>query len=160
MLGQAFLESFGGIADSVTSVRADTLYSVRAATLHPIYEHERVKEFARLLPLAASRESLLTLGELMFASHASYSACGLGSTGTDHLVRLVREAGPSRGLYGAKITGGGSGGTVAILADATALDEVRALARAYTLESGLAAHVFYGSSAGAMESDVLRRKAH
>ena len=50
----------------------------------------------------------------MYESHASYSACGLGSDGTDRLVTLAREAGAARGIYGAKITGGGSGGTVAV----------------------------------------------
>ena len=50
-------------------------------------------------------------------SHASYSRCGLGSHGTDRIVALVRAelaAAVARGeepaLYGAKITGGGSGG--------------------------------------------------
>ena len=50
-------------------------------------------------------------------SHASYGRCGLGSEGTDRLVALVRaEAAAARAacaeppLYGAKITGGGSGG--------------------------------------------------
>ena len=56
------------------------------------------------------------LGELMYESHASYGACGLGSGGTDLLVKLVRESGLATGLYGAKITGGGSGGVVAVLA--------------------------------------------
>ena len=37
------------------------------------------------------------LGQLMYESHASYSACGLGSDGTDRLVELVREAGPAGG---------------------------------------------------------------
>ncbi len=50
-------------------------------------------------------------------SHASYGRCGLGSEGTDRLVALVRAeaaaaraAGAEPPLYGAKITGGGSGG--------------------------------------------------
>ena len=50
-------------------------------------------------------------------SHAGYSRCGLGSDGTDRLVALVRQeqALAKRHqetplLYGAKITGGGSGG--------------------------------------------------
>lgn len=50
-------------------------------------------------------------------SHAGYSRCGLGSDGTDRLVALVRqEQAMARRhqeppvLYGAKITGGGSGG--------------------------------------------------
>lgn len=54
--------------------------------------------------------------------HYSYSACGLGSDGTDRLVGLVQEmqhlnSSKSDGsnLFGAKITGGGSGGTVCII---------------------------------------------
>ena len=72
----------------------------------------------------------------MYESHASYSACGLGSDGTDRLVALAREAGVARGIYGAKITGGGSGGTVAVLADAGARDAVRDIARRYGEETG------------------------
>ena len=52
-----------------------------------------------------------------FKSHVSYGECGLGSDGTDRLVALVRlhmmaarAAGQEPLLYGAKITGGGSGG--------------------------------------------------
>lgn len=54
--------------------------------------------------------------------HYSYSACGLGSDGTNRLVKLVMEMQhakdfqPEDGtLYGAKITGGGSGGTVCVV---------------------------------------------
>lgn len=55
-------------------------------------------------------------------SHTSYGRCGLGSDGTDRLVGLVQALAaesaaeqPAAGLYGAKITGGGSGGTVCVL---------------------------------------------
>ena len=51
----------------------------------------------------------------MFQSHESYSRCGLGHPATDALVDDVIAAGPSSGVFGAKITGGGSGGTVCIL---------------------------------------------
>lgn len=48
--------------------------------------------------------------------HYSYSECGLGADGTDRLVELVQKAQHSKSedgtLYGAKITGGGCGGTV------------------------------------------------
>src|SRR5262249_20903864 len=50
------------------------------------------------------------LGALMYASHDSYSACGLGSDATDRLVAMVAEAGPRAGVFGAKITGGGRRG--------------------------------------------------
>ena len=42
------------------------------------------------------------MGALMYASHASYTACGLASGGTDLIVELVQQARPSSGLYGAK----------------------------------------------------------
>jgi L-arabinokinase len=92
----------------------------------------------------------------MYESHASYSACGLGSDGTDRLVALARDAGPARGVYGAKITGGGSGGTVALLADAGAGDVVRAIARRYAGETGRDAYVFEGSSPGAARIGAIR----
>ena len=80
----------------------------------------------------------------MYASHASYSACGLGSDGTDHLVALVREAGPRLGLYGAKITGGGSGGTVAVLGERGAQRTVSQIADLYGRESGHGSSVYVG----------------
>jgi L-arabinokinase len=89
------------------------------------------------------------LGALMYESHASYSACGLGSEGTDRLVALAREAGPARGVYGAKITGGGSGGTVALLTAADAEPIVREIAERHRDEGGRGGYVFRGSSPGA-----------
>ncbi|MFO0890331.1 MAG: hypothetical protein U0790_14460 [Isosphaeraceae bacterium] len=96
------------------------------------------------------------MGELMYGSHASYSACGLGSDGTDLLVELVRQAGSASGLYGAKITGGGSGGTVAILGRAEAESAVAAVAEAYRAQTGRQAYVFSGSSPGACDFGVRR----
>ena len=85
----------------------------------------------------------------MYQSHASYSACGLGSTGTDRLVQLVRAAGAGKGLYGGKITGGGSGGVVAVLGDKDADEAVAAIAAQYGSEVGRSVKVFKGSSPGA-----------
>jgi hypothetical protein len=39
----------------------------------------------------------------MYASHGSYDACGLGSSGTDRLVELVREAERTSGLLGPRL---------------------------------------------------------
>ena len=85
----------------------------------------------------------------MYQAHASYSACGLGSDGTDRLVELVLEAGVKSGLYGAKITGGGSGGTVAILGRADAEQAVQTIASQYAEETGREPYIFSGSSPGA-----------
>ena len=52
---------------------------------------------------------------LMMESHESYSAVGLGNEFTDKIVNLVREAGPANSVYGARVSGGGNGGTVCIL---------------------------------------------
>jgi galactokinase len=156
MLGAAFLERYGGTTDSVTTVDASRVYPVRVATGHPVYENARVEAFARLLEtLAESPDNARKMGLLMRESHESYSACGLGSEGTDRLVAMVAEAGESRGLFGAKITGGGSGGTVAVLGTADVEAEVRSLAARYTAETGRAAEVFAGSGPGLIERALL-----
>jgi L-arabinokinase len=131
---------------------------VRAATLHPINEHPRVQQLVQSLPTATSAAELRELGALMFASHDGYSACGLGSEGTDRLVAAVRREGPENGLFGAKISGGGRGGTVAVLARSDALGRARALAEAYASATGRAARLFAGSSPGALAVPVLRKK--
>jgi L-arabinokinase len=150
MTGRDFVARHGGSTDEATSIEADGTYAVRAATEHAILEHDRVGRFRDLVVGGATtEESRVSLGQLMYESHASYSACGLGSDGTDRLVELVREAGPAAGLYGAKITGGGSGGTVAILAAAGRRAAVDEIARRYQTETGRAAALFAGSSPGA-----------
>jgi L-arabinokinase len=155
--GARFLAEHGGTTDPATRVDPARSYPVRAATEHPIDEHQRVRLFRALLAGgAASEESRTLLGELMYESHASYSACGLGSAATDRLVELVRAAGPAAGLYGAKITGGGSGGTVAVLARRGGRAAVDAIAARYAEETGRAPVVFAGSSPGARAFGVRR----
>jgi galactokinase len=121
MKGRDFLGLAVSI-DLVTEVKPGTTYRILAATRHPIEENARVNRFKDLLASLArikgagkKREVLAEMGELMFRSHASYGACGLGEPVTDALVEEARKAGPERGVYGAKITGGGSGGTACFL---------------------------------------------
>jgi galactokinase len=147
--GAEFLERYGGITDTVTKVSADRTYPVLHATRHPVHEHDRVSKFANILATWSGLGRAGELGELMYQSHASYSACGLGSPGTDAIVDLVRGAGPEAGLYGAKITGGGSGGTVAILGRRGAGDAVEAVRRAYAERAQVDPLVITGSSPGA-----------
>lgn len=155
--GASFLRAFGGISDPVTQVDASRTYRVRSATAHPIYEHHRVQHFRQLLEAGAATEAdRVLLGELMYQSHESYGACGLGSSGTDHVVALVRETGPAAGLYGAKITGGGSGGVVAVLARAGSRPGVDGIARKYERLTGRKAMVLGGSSDGAVRFGIVR----
>ncbi len=151
--GDVFLARYRGTTDLVARVDPSRRYAIRTPAAHPIHEHERVTEWARQLRSGADPARL---GVLMYESHASYSACGLGSDGTDRLVALAREKGVAHGIYGAKITGGGSGGTVAVLADAGARDTVRDIARRYGQETGRDSYVFEGSSPGAARIGAIR----
>jgi galactokinase len=154
--GSEFLARYSGTTDSVTHVLPERDYPVLRATAHPIYEQHRVSEFADLLAELATHPGLARdLGTLMYESHASYTACGLGSEGTDRLVEMVREAGPDRGLFGAKITGGGSGGTVAVLGDAAAGPVVAEIAARYREETGRESETFTDSGPGAHQTGIL-----
>ncbi len=146
MNGGEFLRRYGGITDSVTRVDSERDYAVRVPTSHPIEEHARVRAFARGLAEPGRGESL---GALMRQSHESYSRCGLGSDGTDRLLALVAAV-SGAGLFGAKITGAGSGGTVAVLGRPNAVWAVVEAARRYGAETGRPARVFTGSSPGAV----------
>jgi L-arabinokinase len=158
--GAVFLERYGATTDSVTRVDPARRYAVRQPTAHPIYEHVRVQHFRELLEHDTVGDSQLqALGDLMYQSHASYNACGLGSSGTDRLVELVQEAGSAAGLYGAKITGGGSGGTVAILGRPDAGAIVHGIAEQYRAETGRDATVLEGSSLGAVQFGLLELQA-
>ncbi|HYD54333.1 MAG TPA: galactokinase family protein [Gemmatimonadaceae bacterium] len=159
MEGDAFLARYGGTTDRVTRVDPSRRYRVRWPTGHPIHEHHRTRLFRSLLdgePDAPAEERWSLLGELMYQSHASYGSCGLGSGGTDLLVDLVRAAPAEAGLYGAKITGGGRGGVVAVLARRGRVSAVEAIAQAYQRETGREATVLGGSSPGAMPWGVAR----
>jgi galactokinase len=119
--GKEFLEQYSISIDRVTLIDEQKNYHIRQCALHPVYEHDRVKRFKEyLLSLnqSLSKESkssiLKNMGELMFQSHESYSRCGLGSDRTDEIVSLAKN---TPGVYGAKITGGGNGGTVCLLVD-------------------------------------------
>lgn len=116
-----FEEHYGPSIDSVTRPQGTHQYDILPCTTHPVYENFRVTQFQLLLESLIHKgekdEALLTqMGELMYQSHTSYSACGLGCEATDELVTLAKQVGPRQGIYGAKITGGGSGGTVCVLA--------------------------------------------
>ena len=109
----------------------------------------------------------------MYGAHRSYSRnCGLGSRETDLLVSLVRRAGGGLpgaansapgGLYGAKITGGGAGGTVAVLLEAgpdggpsaRAAAALEAVAGAYAGATGRRPRLIAGSQPGAAAIEPL-----
>lgn len=156
--GAVFLQRYGGTSDPVSRVETARVYAVRQPAAHPVYESFRVQAFAGLLQggNAVAAAILPRLGDLMYESHASYSALGLGSEATDDLVAMVRAAGPRRGLFGAKITGGGSGGTVAVLGEPRGYEAVAEIAEAYGQTAARPVRIFSGSSPGASAFGHLR----
>jgi len=159
MAGADFLKEFGETTDPVTRVDASGAYRVRAGTDHPVFEHYRVRTFIECMDRACAgdRTALVEAGGLMYASHWSYGwNCGLGCEETDLLVSLVRRRGPEQGLYGARVSGGGSGGTVAVLAEAGAADAIAEVAAEYETRTGRRPDVFDGTSPGAYAFGLRR----
>uniref|UniRef100_A0A0D9WTU2 GHMP kinase N-terminal domain-containing protein n=1 Tax=Leersia perrieri TaxID=77586 RepID=A0A0D9WTU2_9ORYZ len=165
MTGDAFLEKYGDHDDTVTTIEPKRSYSVKAPTRHPIYENFRVEAFKTLLEAANTDEQLSALGELMYQCHYSYNACGLGSDGTDRLVNLVQEMqhrkmsqGESPNLFGAKITGGGSGGSVCVIGKNTpkSHEEIVEIQQRYKAATGYLPILFDGSSPGAGKFGYLK----
>lgn len=152
MSGAGFLERYGSHGDAATVVDPGTTYNLRCCAAHPIHEHFRVGAFRQLLALPASEAQRVALGELMYQSHASYNSVALGSEATDRIVMLVRGLGPASGLYGAKITGGGSGGTVCVLGANTKTAErsFELVLERYRALSGHSPYIVSGSSLGAV----------
>ena len=129
--GRAFLKQAGGVDDPLSKIDPAGTYGVRAAVLFPVEENSRAESAVALLrdiTPGTCEETLRRLGELLYQSHAGYSSIGLGCPETDEMVAAVRAQGPGRGFYGARVSGGGSGGTVVVLLREAALPVLRRLA--------------------------------
>jgi galactokinase len=158
--GRDFLNRYGKTDDSVTAVDPDVVYSPRACAEHAIYENHRAQRFAELLRMArpGERSALERAGKLMYGSHWSYgSRIGLGSPETSLLASLARER-AADGVLGARITGGGSGGTVALMLARDGrrpTEEIIAeIAAEYRSRTGIDPRVIAGTSPGARQWGV------
>jgi|GEM_PF-56598 len=160
MAGAEFLESYHRTNDPVAPVAPQTEYMVRSRAAHPVYENDRVQRFISLMKTATDsgeKAPLIAAGKLMYASHWSYGQrCGLGSRETNTLVSLVRQRGVSEGFFGAKITGGGSGGTVAILCRRDTDTALESIAERYHEISGRSPQLFLRSGPGADQWGVIQ----
>ncbi|MBS1669096.1 MAG: galactokinase [Bacteroidetes bacterium] len=138
--------------DPFTPLKENHSYHVWANTKYAVEENQRVQLFSELSRGAAmslSKRAYYLMGELMYQSHYAYTECGLGAKATDFLVDLCKKEGLENGIYGAKITGGGAGGTVAILADRHAGKVVEKILSIYTKAEMGVPYLFEGSSDGA-----------
>jgi L-arabinokinase len=160
ILGSDFLAKYKTHDDPVTIIQPDATYRVVGPARHPVAENERVLKFIAALNAAKAGDeaALVTAGELMYAAHESYrDNCRLSVPEVNFLVDAVRKRGPENGLYGAKITGGGTGGTVAVLGKLAALKEhIPQIAVEYSRRVGAMPDIFAGTSPGAIEFGAKR----
>ncbi len=122
MEGSAFLSRWGATDDDLTSVEPGVEYPVRAAASFGLEEHQR----SEAALLALQRREPAALAPLMSASDAGYRAMGLGHPAA---AAVVEAALGHPGVYGARSSGGGCGGTVVVACTTGALDDVEALIR-------------------------------
>ena len=152
--GKDFLDQYKVSIDTVTTIDPAKTYRPAVCGSHPVHENARVNEFKALLKNFKKQDdkqaSLIQMGKLMFASHESYSAVGLGNEFTDRIVNMVRAAGPGSGVYGARVSGGGNGGTVCILSyGKEGKSSVKEIYARYKNELKRKLFLFSGSSHGA-----------
>lgn len=160
IVGSEFLSKYKTHDDSVTTIQPDATYRVAGPTRHPVDENERVLRFMDSLRAAKNGDesALISAGECMFGAHASYrDNCHLSTAEVDFLVESVRKRGTASGLYGAKITGGGTGGTVAVFGRVEALEmHIPKIALEYSRRVGAMPDIFEGTSPGACEFGARR----
>lgn len=158
MSGGDFVEQFGQTIDPATTIERDVCYSIQHALDHHVLEARRVRKFAEFIEQACATEdrhrkgsALDRAGHLMYASHQSYSMDAmLGAPECDLLVNLARQR-ERAGIYGARVTGGGCGGTVTIMADQSpSVDAAIAqILVEYRNQTNLTPTLITGSSPGA-----------
>ena len=90
---------------------------VRARARHVVTENERVRQFAAALTAGDFRAA----GQLMIASHASLRDDF--ATSTTQMDAAVEHYSQVPGVYGVRMTGGGFGGCIVVLADAEVDDD-------------------------------------
>ncbi len=147
-----YLQQYMVHVDPFTPLKEGVNYHVKANTRYAVEENHRVQLFSELskgASLSRSKRSYILMGEQMYQSHYAYTECGLGSEATDYLVNLCKSEGIEKGIFGAKITGGGAGGTVAILAGKSSGKTIEKIFARYK-EAGYGdPYLFEGSSDGA-----------
>jgi L-arabinokinase len=160
ILGSDFLAKYKTHDDPVTTIQPDATYRVVGPARHPVGENERVLKFIAALQAAKNGDAaaLATAGELMYGAHESYrDNCRLSVPEVNFLVEAVRKRGAASGLYGAKITGGGTGGTVAVFGKIAALKEhIPQIAVEFSRRVGVTPDIFEGTSPGAIEFGAKR----
>ncbi len=175
MRGRDFIRTYGPLPERAGLIDPPRVYRVRTAVDHLISEHDHAENFLQAieeLSDPATRKALspaereLTrrrAGRLLLASHHSYRLrLELSCREADWLVdSLMDRAGPDRGIYGARITSAGGGGTLAVLLNRSpsATDALLQTLSAYNQLTGLHLAITEAGtppSAGALQTPGLR----
>ena len=158
--GADFIECFGPTADPLTRIDPDAFYRIRSRTEHHIHEGGRTRDFAKHIAQSAGpddRTSIIKAGKIMRRSHWSYGQrCALGSVETDRLSSLLRRNDTRDGVYGARVSGHGSGGMMVVLMEASdeARQKLNGVLTEYKEIIGRTATIHEGTSHGALEFGV------
>lgn len=168
LTGNAFIEKYQSTGDTATTIDPQKSYHVRAAADHHVREMHRVSRFIKLIKEAAadastaahavSEQAMFEAGTLMNQSHDSYSHCArLGHELTDMLAAMLLDAGPKKGILGCRVTGGGCGGTVAILIrDVTQTHQlINDIRNRYEAQTGRQSMLFTGTSDGSTHTPAI-----
>lgn len=153
--GKEFLARYKLSIDTVTKIDEHKKYKLLACSSHPVFENERINSFSDLLKnfnkQTNAQASLIKMGKLMLQSHQSYSSIGLGNEHIDEIVSMVCAETAVNGVFGARITGGGNGGTVCILSyGKEGKETVKEIYRRYRAKRKQKLFLFSGSSHGAL----------
>ncbi|MEM9160079.1 MAG: hypothetical protein AAGB46_13625 [Verrucomicrobiota bacterium] len=136
LTGHEITEKFPDLSDGFESNKT---YLIRDAFSFSIFENHRCSLAAQLLyGMAHNSKRKVTelLGELMYQSHLNYSLLGLTSHRTDEMVDAFAQAGADQGIFGARISGFGSGSAIVALVDKKALKIVRDLLKSFERDTG------------------------
>jgi len=163
MRGSDFVRSFGDLPQRAGLIDPGQIYRVRTAVDHLISEHEYAENFLqaieelsdpftiRQMPVEERQRTRLRAGRLLLASHHSYRLrLELSCREADWLVDALMEAGPDKGIFGARITASGGGGTVVALMDRSrqSTDALLQAVSAFSQLSGLHLQITEAGSPG------------
>jgi len=147
MTGELFLQTCGDHHDPLTAIVGERVYPVRAAGRYATAENERVRSVITLLnewEITNSASTVEKIGRIQLQSHHAYRECGLGSVVCDELVEMAVRF----GFAGAKMTGGGAGGVVAVLGYDEQEAALPLITRAFAERYGTEPRIFCESADG------------
>jgi galactokinase len=165
MRGADFIRSFGPLPARAGVIDPDRIYRVRTTVDHLISENEHAENFLQAIEELSEHEqgigprlsavdrqrTLRRAGRLMLASHHSYRLrLEQSCPEADWLVDSLMQHGPQNGVYGARISGWGRGGTVVVLLKrgSAADDIVLSMLAPYALMANTALHLLEAGTQG------------